>query len=201
MSSQTATAAPGRPRSADVDERIRAAALEELARSGPDAFSVESVAARAGVSKAAIYRRYTGRTQLVSDALASLTHDYALPAADLGVRDALIEVLERLRSVDPESVHGRVMRRIVGVGMTHPDFHRSFHDRYVAVRRRCVIEVLERGQATGELSSGIDTELATTALVGGLVLTVLGRRPDYDPAPPGTVERLVDLVLGGLLRG
>lgn len=189
----------GRPRSAAVDKRITLAALEVLADVGPDALSVESVAARAEVSKATIYRRYTGKSQLVSEALASLVHNCASPDQTLSTRDALVQILERIRSVDANSLQGRVMRRIVGVGLTHPDLHRSFHDRFVSVRRARIIEVLERGRASGELRNDIDVELATTALVGGLVMSVLGRRDDFDPAPPGTVERLVDLVLNGMV--
>ena len=199
MSTVLVGAPSGRPRSADADRRITTAALEELADVGPDGFSVESVATRAAVAKATIYRRYPGKSELVAAALASLTHDCAPPDPASSVRPALVQVLERIRAVDAESLQGRVMRRIVGVGLTHPELHQSFHDQFVTVRRRRVIEILERGRESGELRPDIDVELATTALVGGLVMLVLGRRVGHDPAPPGTAERLVDLVLNGLL--
>ena len=134
--------ASGRPRSVDVDQRILAAALEVLADVGPDAFSVEAVAARAEVSKTAIYRRYEGRDHLVAEALSSISSVCAAPDADLSVRESLVVVLERIRSVEAESLHGRLMRRMSGVGLRHPELHRTFHERFVATRRECVKDVL-----------------------------------------------------------
>lgn len=188
----------GRPRSAEVDERIITATLEVLAEVGPDAFNVEAVALRAGVGKAAIYRRYDGRDHLVAAALSSISSECAAAPLDLPVRDALIVLLERIRSVDADSLHGRLMRRMAGVGLRHPELHRTFHERFVAVRRARVRDVLARGQQTGEIRADLDLELATSALVGGVVMGVLNRRADFDPAPPGTVEALVDMALLGL---
>ena len=63
---------PGRPRSADADKAIVEATLEMLADEGYYALSLEAVAARAGVGKATIYRRWPGKRELVGDALATL---------------------------------------------------------------------------------------------------------------------------------
>ncbi|HEY1737864.1 MAG TPA: helix-turn-helix domain-containing protein, partial [Acidimicrobiia bacterium] len=55
----------GRPRSAECDRAILEAALAEYAVRGLEAMSVDAVAARAGVSKATIYRRYPSKVELV----------------------------------------------------------------------------------------------------------------------------------------
>src|SRR6185437_7433806 len=52
---------PGRPRSADADRAIIEATLELLVESGAAAMAIEHVAARAGVSKATIYRRWPNK--------------------------------------------------------------------------------------------------------------------------------------------
>ena len=63
---------PGRPRNASVDAAIIQAALEMLDEVGLQAVSMDGVAARAGVGKATIYRRWDSREDLLIDAVAGL---------------------------------------------------------------------------------------------------------------------------------
>src|ERR1700726_424948 len=58
----------GRPRSAEADRSILAATLDLLAERGLDAMSIEEIAARAGVGKATIYRRWSSKGLLALDA-------------------------------------------------------------------------------------------------------------------------------------
>src|SRR6185437_24526 len=60
---------PGRPRSAEADQAILRATLELLAQDGIQGMSLEGVAARAGVSKTTIYRRWANKDALILDAL------------------------------------------------------------------------------------------------------------------------------------
>src|ERR1700682_4466085 len=73
------------------DERITTAALELLRTKGPRAVTVEAVAARAGVAKTTIYRRYRDREDMLAAALTSLTQP--TPPAE---RSALLPILEWL---------------------------------------------------------------------------------------------------------
>jgi AcrR family transcriptional regulator len=84
---------PGRPRSAESHQAILQATLELLSEVGFDAMSIDAIAARAGVGKTTIYRRYSGKEELVADAIESLRQDVVIPDtghlwSDL---DALIE--------------------------------------------------------------------------------------------------------------
>jgi len=63
-----APARRGRPRSEQADRAILAAAAEVLAERGLAGMSIEEVAARAGVGKATIYRRWNSRGTLALDA-------------------------------------------------------------------------------------------------------------------------------------
>ncbi len=63
---------PGRPRSALARKSILDAALALFGEQGLEAMSVEGVAARAGVGKATIYRRWDSKEELVADAIAEL---------------------------------------------------------------------------------------------------------------------------------
>ena len=60
---------PGRPRDPEVDRSILKATIELLADDGFGGLSIEAVAARAGVGKTTVYRRWPSKTPLVVDAL------------------------------------------------------------------------------------------------------------------------------------
>src|SRR5262245_22575212 len=66
------SARPGRPRSAQAERAIIEATLDLLAEVGIGGLSIEHVAARAGVGKATIYRRWANKDALIIDAAASL---------------------------------------------------------------------------------------------------------------------------------
>ena len=66
------TRAPGRPRDARVDALVLETALAMLAEVGPTGLSVEEVAARAGVGKSTIYRRWPTKDDLVVASLGAL---------------------------------------------------------------------------------------------------------------------------------
>src|SRR3954449_12106103 len=59
----------GRPRQADVDRRMGDAVLGLLRDGGPDAVTMENVAARAGIAKTSIYRRHANRSELLTAVL------------------------------------------------------------------------------------------------------------------------------------
>src|SRR5690242_3897693 len=85
--------APGRPRSARVDEAIIEAVLELLAEGVPvEALSIEAVAARAGVGKATIYRRWANKDALLVDAVAALKGPLPELAGE-SLRDDLVTLL------------------------------------------------------------------------------------------------------------
>ena len=80
MSSRVA-ARPGRPRSADTDRVILDAARALLGEHGYHAMTIEAVAARAGVAKTTVYRRWSTKADLVVDAVAdTLAPLYRAPA-------------------------------------------------------------------------------------------------------------------------
>ena len=65
----------GRPRSEQADRAIIKAALEVFAESGPHGLCIEQVAAKAGVGKATIYRRWANKEALLVDAVATIKGD------------------------------------------------------------------------------------------------------------------------------
>jgi AcrR family transcriptional regulator len=184
----------GRPRSEHAERAIIMAALEEFAESGPDGLGIEKVAARAGVGKATIYRRWPGKEDLLLDALGALKVTLPKPKGE-SVRDDLAALLETMRgeAVDPRQV--RQFALLLGEGDRYPRLLERYMEAVVEPRREMVRAVLRRGVATGELREGISIELAVDLLTGA----ALGRAATgVQRTERGYARRLVDELLTGL---
>src|SRR5215469_8174924 len=90
---QDAVKRPGRPRSEKTDQAILDAALDAFAECGVEGVRCEDVAARAGVSKATIYRRWPGKEELLIAALAALKGPLPTPRGE-SARDDLIAMID-----------------------------------------------------------------------------------------------------------
>src|SRR3954467_934748 len=104
MSLLTSTDVPrpsrgGRPRDPSRDGVIRAAILRLLAEVGYGALTMDAVAAEAGVGKAAIYRRWRTKQDLVVDTIADLNRADAMPPDTGCLEDDLRAMLRSLVSV------------------------------------------------------------------------------------------------------
>jgi AcrR family transcriptional regulator len=80
----------GRPRSAEADEAILDATRAALAELGWSGLTLGDVAARAGVAKTTLYRRWPGKNELVVDAVAALFEE-RLELPDRGSLEADIQ--------------------------------------------------------------------------------------------------------------
>lgn len=187
---------PGRPRSARADEAIIYAVLEMVAEGHTvDALSMEAVAARAGVGKATIYRRWPNKEALIVDAVASMKGPVP-QIAGTSVRDDLVTLLSRVGQNNEPTRAGRIMSCLLPELQRSPSLQRCYQA-VVEPRRAVIREVLQRGIKTGELRADLDVELALALLSGPIMVqTVLGWNPQLDmhdlPA------RVVDAVLAGI---
>ena len=84
---------PGRPRDDTVDEAIIDATLELLAEVGMAGLSIEGIVARAGVSKAALYRRWDSKETLVIDAVVAKVERTSFEESG-EIRKDLLAILE-----------------------------------------------------------------------------------------------------------
>jgi AcrR family transcriptional regulator len=187
---------PGRPRSARVDEAIIEAVLDLLAEEqSVEALSIEAVAARAGVGKATIYRRWAGKEALLVDAVRTLKGPLPTLAGE-SVRDDLVTLLGWTGKKRLDERFARIMSCL------SPEVHRS-QEQYriwqglIEPRRELAREVLRRGIRTGELRADLDIEVAVTVLASPvLAQRMLRWHPDLDLDT--LPERVVDMVLAGL---
>src|SRR3954454_1785267 len=117
--------APGRPRNAQADEAILDAVIALLSEGqSVAAISIEAVAAKAGVGKATIYRRWPNKEALLIDAVATMKG----PLPELkgeSVRDDLIMLIAAMRQKRMED-YGRVTACIFPELMKSPDMLRVY---------------------------------------------------------------------------
>ncbi|HLL68498.1 MAG TPA: TetR/AcrR family transcriptional regulator [Micromonosporaceae bacterium] len=188
--------APGRPRSARADGDIIEAVLAMLAEGTAVAeLSIEAVAARAGVGKATIYRRWASKDALIVDAVAALKGPIPQVEGE-SVREDLLTLLRSIGRVE-DSRAGRIL------GCLMPQVHRSesLHRLYQEIlepRREVGRAVLRRGVARGELRADLDVELTLSVLTAPLILQGMARSNphlDLDELP----ERILDTVFAGIV--
>jgi AcrR family transcriptional regulator len=185
---------PGRPRSERAERAIIEAALALFAECGVDALCIEKVAARAGVGKATIYRRWPGKEDLLIDALASLKTPLPEPRGR-SAREDLIALLQAMSADTADPRRTREFALLMGEGQKYPRLLARYEETVVEPRREVFRQVLRRGAATGELRADIDVDAALFMLVGAVMI-----RGRYEPEviSPEYAERVVDELLRGL---
>jgi AcrR family transcriptional regulator len=171
---------------------ILQAAVQELAAVGYGRATIESIAARAGVGKSTIYRHWPDKLALIADAFETF-HEQMVP--DLGLlsaRESITLLLQHVAEVVVDSTFSRCIPALIE-GAERDARVREFHHRYSAERRRALTDLIAVGIDAGEVSSDVDPELATTAMLGAIFYR---RLMTARPLDPGEAGELVALVLG-----
>ena len=165
----TATAArvSGRPRSPQADQAIVRAAVELYAADGFDATTVEAVAARAGVGKATVYRRYPNRVALIVAAATEVCTGLATPCDTGSVREDLQAIARGMvRTLSDEPTRA-MLAEISAAAARHPELRTAQHS-FVASRRAIAAEAIRRGIVRDELRADTDIEVMTDLVAAPL---------------------------------
>ncbi|MFE1308068.1 TetR/AcrR family transcriptional regulator [Streptomyces sp. NPDC058755] len=186
----------GRPRSEAVERAILEGVVKLLEDGVPLAeLSIERVARTAGVGKATIYRRWSGKEELFVDVVrAAEPPDPVLPGTSL--RDDLVVLLESLRQRGLASRSSAILHNVYAQMKSSPKIWAAYHANVIAPRRALSLEVLRRARQSGELRADVDLELANDMFMGPMLVRSV-MRPD-DDLPEGLAEQIVDTVLEGL---
>jgi len=155
---------PGRPRSPEADEAILSATVEIFAAVGLEGLTVEAVAARAGVGKATIYRRYPGKVDLAVAAVRCLTHGPAEPPDTGSTRGDLRELVDGLIAMLTTTPLGRVLPILVAARTRATELDCAYAE-IVAEKRFRSAAVVRRGIERGELRADVDPELVVDCYV------------------------------------
>jgi AcrR family transcriptional regulator len=160
---------------------------------GVSALTVEGVAARSGVSKTTIYRRWRDKWELALDAvMIDLLPRFANPVDVGDTRKELITFLDSATKLWASTPYGPAMQGLVSQIATEPELARVYREQVVEPRREQLKPVIERGIARGDLRPDTDPRLVHEMLLGPLLYRLLLSGPPLDRK---LTTSLVDAVL------
>jgi AcrR family transcriptional regulator len=197
LTEDAAAKGPGRPRDPEADRAILEATIQVLGEEGYEGLSIEGVAARAGVGKTTIYRRWPSKAELVVAAIqrSKAPTDPTPPAPDESTRDALVRILSGFTRTMSHTESGRMLCGLVAEMSRNPELARAVRVGLLEHRRSIVYATLDRGIERGEIRSDIDREVVGDLLGGPVVMRIL---LTGGSVAPKFVREAVDTVLGGI---
>ena len=184
-----------------VTDAITEAIFAELAETGYARLSMEAVARRAGVGKAALYRRWPSKQEMLTELIRTAVEDTLPPAPATGaLRTDLRELLGTMRSqlANP-------LVRAIGPGLLAEARHTSALDDVLrtsvaAPRRAAGHAMLRAAIDRGELPARLDLELAADLLIAPLGFRVMIMDGDSGDAYLDTLAAVIEAALKAAVR-
>ena len=185
---------PGRPRSALVDAAILAATRELLAEQGWDRLSLGEVAARAGVAKSTLYRRWPGKADLVVDAMAEI-FDTLRPVDAGSVRADAAAVIGDLVALLGRPETQAAFLALAAESARDPRLRAVVREKIIDRQRHLVLSGAARARARAETPQIHDPALVFDVITGTIVhrLLIAGEPVDQD-----YLDRFLDFLLAAL---
>ncbi len=185
----------GRPRDEGVDGALVEAAVAEIAEKGLTASTMEGIAARAGIGRATLYRRWPNKTALLyfcADQLAEV-----IEPADTGdLRKDLLTVFEPLAERSYGDGPLALLAPTFIAAASHDQQMRTFVADSVVSRRSGAIVALRRARQRGDLRRGVNINLTVEMIAGALSdrAYLLGK-----PVTSAYVRSVVDQAIAGIV--
>ncbi|MEM7759381.1 MAG: TetR/AcrR family transcriptional regulator [Cyanobacteria bacterium P01_A01_bin.40] len=184
----------GRPRSPETREKILKAAYELLNEVGFIDLTIEGVAAKAGVGKPTIYRRWKCKASLAMDAfLEVVTPEIVFPDTGTVKEDFQAQMHKLIKVMN--SSRGEVLANVIGCGQANGDLITAFRNNWLLPRREDAKGIFQRGVERGEIRDDVDAETAIDALYSPLFYRLLLK---HQPLTNEFVDGLLDVVFKGL---
>jgi AcrR family transcriptional regulator len=173
----------GRPRDERSHAAIIQAAAELAVESGYAAMSIGAVAARAGVGKDTIYRRWSGKPELVYEAVFTAADTADLP--DTGTLEGdLAAVVQSLVEEFSAPAAAAALPGLLADFAATPQLRATIRSRFLAPAKQRLITVFDRAEQRGETSADLPVDLVLDTLAGAVFfhLGIIGERPEPDLA-------------------
>ncbi len=189
---------PGRPRSAQAHQAILRATLEELAEVGVEAMSIEGVAARAGVGKTTIYRRWPSKEELIKAAIGVIHIQTPIPDTGRLRDDVFLLVRNTLEAGARYPLLPKLFFRALSELKDKPEILAALQAQMIGPRFQQLFAMIELAKARGEMRPDLDAFVALGIMMGPIISLWLlpGIIPVAQP-PTDLIEQIVE----GILRG
>ncbi|WP_434388539.1 TetR/AcrR family transcriptional regulator [Melittangium boletus] len=186
----------GRSQDTSRDELIIGATLELLGEVGYHALTMTDVVARAGVSKATLYRRWTAKADLVADAVATLNPLDPPRYPGTSLRDDLLALMEQAGNCADRP---HVVTATMEMARSHPDLYRTLAERFESYVRREIALLAEQAAAAGHAPlSDLDVDMVADTAVA---LLAYYSGPEAASVSREHLVEVVDRVLMVLMMG
>jgi AcrR family transcriptional regulator len=153
----------GRPRSDRVRQLILNTALDLAFEVGFRTLTVEMIAAKTGVGKTTIYRRWPNKGAVVMDAFLSIVGPKTIfPSTDRAINSIQLQMKAQVKAF--RSKYGKMIRSLVGDGQFDPDVLDAFRQRWILPRRQLARTTIELGMKQGDLRSDLDVDTVIDTL-------------------------------------
>jgi len=189
---------PGRPRNPETQNGILRAAEEILVEEGYRALTIERLAARAGVGKTTIYRRWKSVAEIASDLLDAANSAWPMPQVKSDTITEDLRILYR-NWISGMSGAGRIIPILIAEGVQNSELASLLHQRFILPRRRLAIAMIDRAKDRGEVSKSADSQSAIDMFMGRMWYRqlVTGERITVDDE-----DKVIGILLNGLrIRG
>ncbi len=179
-----------------MDAAIARATMELLAEVGYESLSIEQVAARAGISKSTLYRRYSAKVDLVVATLASMP---ALRGVDVvgdgqPIREVLLGMLRHGATVVSTPGSLGALSALTSGRPADRELAEAMRGRVMGPQIRQVSERLAKAVAMGEIRADVPLDVAITTLWGALIARSLSGEPLDD----AWLEQVLAIVWDGI---
>ncbi|MFI6266697.1 TetR/AcrR family transcriptional regulator [Micromonospora sp. NPDC051006] len=152
----------------DITTAIRRALMQELAAVGYGRLSIEAVARRAGVSKTAIYRRWSSKPDLVLEIVAAAAQG-KVPALDTGsLRGDLALLLQVVSRALRHPLASQIIPDLLAEAARNPTIDKTLQQVLRARQQEIGGQLVRRAVQRGELPADADPEVAVDLIVGPL---------------------------------
>ncbi len=184
----------GRPRDPRSHEAIVGATTELLVEVGYAATSIGAVAARAGVGKDTVYRRWRGKPELVFEAVFTTTDDAPVPDTGTLAGDLTV-LLQGLVDEFHAPAAAAALPGLLADFAADPVLKARIRSDFLAPSKERLVIVFERAVARGEIAAGTPVDLVLDTLAGSVFFHVglIGEHPD-----PRLAGRLAAVISQGI---
>ncbi len=196
MSGSATTEAPkaGRPRSEKTRLAILEATADLLEEGGFNSIAIESIAARAGVSKVTIYKWWPTRGAVAIDAyFHRYSQTIAFPDTGRVEEDLRTQILVMIAAFRGRA--GEIMAELIGQAQMDPTLAETLRTGWLQPRREVSTTVIQRGIDRGELRTDVDMAVLLDELYGPVYYRLVAR---HEPLSDEFARELVSNTLNGV---
>ena len=185
----------GRPRNERRHKAILETAIDLVIELGFRTVSVESLAAKTGVAKTTIYRRWPNKAAVVMDAFMERLSGTQFPPNRRPTESVRLQMHSMARAF--RSKDGVVLKALLAEAQFDAELATAIRERWTLPRRKLALAVFQQAISQGELRSDIDLEATIDLLYAPMYYRLqMGTGPLSD----AYIDEIFDQVMQGLLQ-